>query len=786
MKKLTPSALILALCVLLCPSAFAQLSPYSDIVLTSRGTPAGGASIAVCANPGLTTTGATVTSNIGILTMSSNPVTAGFVANTSLTVAGFTGADTYFNGSFTTLTVTSTTITFALTHANVSASSNGTAFQTGTAAQACAPLSTIYSDPGGLSPITQPGFTADGLGNFALYASPGSYNVQFYGSTLGVRIKPINVPCIPGVTCVSNPAASLTVTGALNANGGGALNGAFTGNPTLTGNYTATAGQNIANFYSLTGTLWWDGVKYPYTTAGLQQILSDCLASSTCATVHLEGVGVQTTPISSPISFGSTTKSLTVYFERSWNPNCTIVNSALDCFDIHAGTSLIGNGEVPITPNQGLTASSSASVSAMVRVIDQDGSNNVGGLLEGLTIVPNATMTVSDAILSVQNALQVKVIRNVSVSTPPSGVVAVKVFNTAGKGGGNISMENVQFNGGAPPLWIGCANVGSLTLVSCLGTPGVSISGYGSSLVHAQSGFPIIDLEAGNGAGGVNSGAALLSVNDLQIESSFNNTIGILCNGCIGLKVNGLFVSSVIAGADVIKIAQPAGTIADGISAKSVVNQGAWTNTFNDTVNGDTVPFLSCANGCEYNHTKSGANAVSAHVWADASGRQVTIDTNGLTIGRALLPNTAGGKDVGSASLPFGNIWLGGAATNNVKLTATATAARVATFPDASITVSGATGQDCGTAAACSATNISTTLKIVKGSAPLVSGTPSTVTISGISPAFTSSSSYVCTLTDATTATNNLLKVANVSGSSFTITGPNTLTDVINYICAGN
>ncbi len=92
----------------------------------------------------------------------------------------------------------------------------------------------------------------------------------------------------------------------------------------------------------------------------------------------------------------------------------------------------------------------------------------------------------------------------------------------------------------------------------------------------------------------------------------------------------------------------------------------------------------------------------------------------------------------------------------------------------------------CATTSTCSNTALGTTARIFFGSAPLVSGTPSAVTITGISPAFTSSSTYVCTVTDATTATNNLLKVVNVSGSSFTITGPNTLTDTINFQCTGN
>lgn len=92
----------------------------------------------------------------------------------------------------------------------------------------------------------------------------------------------------------------------------------------------------------------------------------------------------------------------------------------------------------------------------------------------------------------------------------------------------------------------------------------------------------------------------------------------------------------------------------------------------------------------------------------------------------------------------------------------------------------------CGTSAACSNTAQGTTAHVVFGSAPLVSGSPSTVTVSGISPAFTSSSSYFCQATEATTASNNLLKVANVSSSSFTITGPNSLTDTVNFLCIGN
>jgi hypothetical protein len=93
--------------------------------------------------------------------------------------------------------------------------------------------------------------------------------------------------------------------------------------------------------------------------------------------------------------------------------------------------------------------------------------------------------------------------------------------------------------------------------------------------------------------------------------------------------------------------------------------------------------------------------------------------------------------------------------------------------------------QNCGTASTCGHTAL-TSPQIVMGSAPLVTGTPSTVTISGISPAFTSSTSYVCNVTAQSGAATALISVANVSSSSFTITGPTGVTTVINFICAGN
>lgn len=92
----------------------------------------------------------------------------------------------------------------------------------------------------------------------------------------------------------------------------------------------------------------------------------------------------------------------------------------------------------------------------------------------------------------------------------------------------------------------------------------------------------------------------------------------------------------------------------------------------------------------------------------------------------------------------------------------------------------------CGTTTACSATAKAGT-HAVFGSAPLVSASPSTAAITGVSPAFTSASTYSCTVNDQTTRTNqvSVLVAGYVSGSAFTITGPNTVTDIVNFVCVG-
>ena len=88
----------------------------------------------------------------------------------------------------------------------------------------------------------------------------------------------------------------------------------------------------------------------------------------------------------------------------------------------------------------------------------------------------------------------------------------------------------------------------------------------------------------------------------------------------------------------------------------------------------------------------------------------------------------------------------------------------------------------CGTTVACAGTSQSGT-KIIYGSAPLSTGTPSTAVITGLP--FTSSASYRCSVSDQTAVISALYFITYNSGTSFTITGGTALTDNLSFICVG-
>jgi len=165
--------------------------------------------------------------------------------------------------------------------------------------------------------------------------------------------------------------------------------------------------------------------------------------------------------------------------------------------------------------------------------------------------------------------------------------------------------------------------------------------------------------------------------------------------------------------------------------------------------------------------------------------------SGGVDFNTAVLPH-ATGMDLGSTSQNFQNVYLHGGGvygTNYFKITGTSTSGmRTITLPDASITVSGATGTSCGVTNACAGTSASTNLKIVQGiTAALDGASPSTAAVTGM-PAFTSTITYSCTGTlEGTTAATAAKGVAvtQVSATAVTFYSANGATEKVHYTCIG-
>ena len=263
------------------------------------------ATVSVCVQPGLGTSSASVTSNVATLTFGSNPQTLGFVAGQGLTVSGFSGADTYFNGTgFTIGTVSATQITYALTHSNGSATSNGAAMQIGTdSSHGCAPTATLYSDATLATPcsgVLKDGSVAgatncsnplitDARGNYHFYpnATAGPFTIQIYGSGLQSSVEPdVNIPTSTfstltiGLSQISSLAA---VTRAMTIPDFAGTIGVVAGTPTA---------LNLASFTGTTGVLSDSGIAQKSVPQVLY--LQSAYTNSTTSFTNVTGISFST------------------------------------------------------------------------------------------------------------------------------------------------------------------------------------------------------------------------------------------------------------------------------------------------------------------------------------------------------------------------------------------------------------------------------------------------------------------------------------------------------------
>jgi hypothetical protein len=176
--------------------------------------------------------------------------------------------------------------------------------------------------------------------------------------------------------------------------------------------------------------------------------------------------------------------------------------------------------------------------------------------------------------------------------------------------------------------------------------------------------------------------------------------------------------------------------------------------------------------GIEIRNIGSGAGDGGTLITDQGTGGMQIVEAGGASGAALTISNT--GTGVIDLETSTGNIDLNTTSHHLVSVGGTI-AANIGTIPVVS----------CVASSSCSNVAV-TTPRMVIGTGTLNGASPSSVTISGISPAFTSSGSFFCTLGGEAGASTALYAVTNLSGSSFQIAGPNTSTTSVNYICMGN
>lgn len=158
--------------------------------------------------------------------------------------------------------------------------------------------------------------------------------------------------------------------------------------------------------------------------------------------------------------------------------------------------------------------------------------------------------------------------------------------------------------------------------------------------------------------------------------------------------------------------------------------------------------------------------------------------TLGIGVGAAARAQNLSGGSLASMTIPTAGIGFLNATSGTVTVAAPAGALGTPTVTLPDLTGSLGTGYSCGDAlaanGACPNTALAGTFHFVMGSAVLAGGVS---TITGITPAFSSSTSWWCATGDETT-TANASRAVPASGSTLTFAG--TGTDKISFVCGGN
>jgi hypothetical protein len=506
-----------------------------------------------------------------------------------------------------------------------------------------------------------------------------------------------------------------------------------------------------------------------------------------------------------------------------------------------SGTVLTATGSLVLQGAAGLTLGTSSSANGQVVFRNSTNANTVT-LQSGATAAPGLTFTLPTAAGGAGQCIK----------SDGSGVLSFGDCLTGSGGGGGVTALNgisgsvtlqgtanqVTVSGTGPiilgtPQDIGTASDVSFRTLTLSGTAGagLSVGSIGSAgrivlsdgdatpqnitfVSATQGGDKTITIPNFTGS------SATLPVTAsgfIQITAAGNiQTTGVLdvasggtggstqatARSGIGAAASG--ANSDITSTSLLNTITPNGSFTLGATTQSFTLQGNASSTITASGGGfaTSVGFSGTPSGAvTYNFDRSAAagtyticTTTGNCLGGGAGGANVTLSNLGsVALNSSLIPGTANTIDLGSAALPFRDLYIGSAATNNFRINGTASQARTITLSDTGGTIAllGPTAQQSGnlnisgtiTSGAINSQTISTsanftgTLNVVgattiQSSGGLTLGASSsangqivlrnssnanTVTLqSGVT-----STSYALTLPTATGAANQCLKISS-------------------------
>jgi hypothetical protein len=379
---------------------------------------------------------------------------------------------------------------------------------------------------------------------------------------------------------------------------------------------------------------------------------------SSGGTVDARGFGAGIQAVSTQLVIGSSTKPVCLIVDANTQFNIS-TTGAIPAIILNNKSSLVAFNSTNAT-----SATFELTASANVQAILATPSSSCICYIQGVSFAGNASATVSDSLLLLQYVTDMSTIRNVLIWAFYG--VGMHLNACAGP----ILIDNCSING--------FGNSGAQPVLVTTGPSSESVFGItflGCSLTHpGPGGLPIVWLDNVVSNRSVLCGVSFVGT---QFESINSGDIGILLENVRGVFGVGLtFTDDGTAGAACIKIVQDNGGTVDNVSFLNVFNQGAWTNTIDDTMNSVTV-----ADQAVSSYKIMSSHGV-AERWVGAYGTYGLIAE--LTTSRFIAPTLAAtaATPTGSGSTlslgnstGFGNGSSGTAVTTTTKSSGTGPAA---------------------------------------------------------------------------------------------------------------